>query len=281
MDLKVGGIAAAVAFTLSFLIGLVSHSTMPLLIVWPLVFALVFFVLLIVAKFLLSQFLPELLDEDYGSNSKLFPGAVVNIMEGDNPGLADDFSSDVSQEDSGGALSWQAPNVAVNAARPDDSDKSIGDISTLSEIAARKKAVETSTGVSMGMDQNMETGYTGLGGLGNFSQTTPQMDFEAAAFGGAPGEPPTPAKPVKRAKPAKSASSAMYSDSDDGLPDFDSMAGVFAKASVEEESETADYSEPSRGKSTSANTGQALEGDFTPKDMAEGIRTVLKKDKEE
>ena len=277
MDLKTGGIAAAVAFSLSFLIGLVSRSTMPLLIVWPLVFALVFFVLFIVARFLLGQFLPELFQEDSESNTNLLPGAVVNIMEGDNGGLADEFSSDASQ-DSGLSLSWQAPD----AARPDDSDKTIGDISALSEVAARKEAAnkESSNGVLTGMDQNVETGYTGLGGLDDFSQSTPQMDFEAEAFGsGALSTPTKPAKSAKSSKPAKSGSSTRYSDSEDSLPDLDSMAGVFTNVSTEEQPETIDYSD--RGRKNSTGKENTLEGDYTPKDMAEGIRTVLKKDKEE
>ena len=279
MDLKLGGIAAAAAFILSFLIGLISQSTMPLLIIRPFIFALIFFVLFIAAKFLLSQFMPELFDGDSGSNPALFPGSVVNIMEGDNPGLTDEYSSDTSLGEPGDGLSWQAPNDAASAARPDDSDISLGDISALSEVAERKKAVktETSTGVLSGMDQTMDNGYTGLGDLDKISQSTSPMGFDAGVF----GSMEAPAKPVKKAKAAKSGSPVLFSDSDDSLPDLDSMAGVFAKASTDEESETASYTEPSSGKRKSANKEQALDGDFTPKDMAEGIRTVLKKDKEE
>ena len=285
MDLKIGGIAAAVAFSLSLLIGIVSRSTMPFLIIWPFIFAFVFFVLFVVAKFLFNQFLPELINGDSGTNSNIFPGTVVNIMEGDNPGLADEYSSDAPEGELGAELSWQAPNVAANAARPDDSDISIEDISSLSDVAARKKTTynETSTDVFTGMDQNMESDYNALGDLGKISQSTPQMDFESIAFGGASMAPSAnaSAKPAKQSKAAKSRSPVLYSDSDDSLPDLDSMAGVFAKASEEEESETANYSEPSRGGKKSANGDQALEGNYTPKDMAEGIRTVLKKDKEE
>jgi hypothetical protein len=259
---------------------------MPFLIIWPLVFALIFFVLFIAAKFLLSQFLPELLDENSGSNANLFPGSVVNIMEGDDPGLSDDLSSDASPDGLGSLLSLQASNISMNAARPDDSDKDIDDISALSEVAARKKAAhkETSSGVLTGMDQDMENGYNGSGDLGEISQSTPQLNFEGIAFGeasGAPSAPAKTAKPTKKAKAARSVSPALYSDSDDSLPDLDSMAGVFAKASAEEESEAANYSEPSRSKKKSANGEPTLEGDYSPKDMAEGIRTVLKKDKEE
>jgi hypothetical protein len=274
VDLKLGGIAAAVAFSLSLLIGLVSRSTMPLLIVWPLVFAAIFFVLFVAAKFLFNQFLPELLEDDSGSGSSLFPGSMVNIVEGDNPN-PDEFSD---AQGPGDALQWQASNAA-NAARPDDSDKTIDDISTLSEVVARNKAAKKEA--STGMDQNMENGYTDLGDSVKFSQPAPQLDFEAAVFGAAeeaPREPPVTST-VKPAKSGGSGSSPFYSDSDDTLPDLDSMAGVFT-ASSGEESETADYSEPVRRRK-SANRDQSLEGDFSPEDIAKGIRTVLNKDKEE
>jgi hypothetical protein len=269
VDLKIGGIAAAVAFGLSFLIGLVSRSTMPYLLIWPLIFAAIFFVLVIAAKFLFGQFLPELLEDDSSSNAGLFPGSVVNIMEGD--ANSDEFSSDA--QGSGGSP-WQSPN----AARPDDSDKSIGDITTLAEVVARNKSVykEATAGASDGLDQNMENGYTALGELDKFSQSLPPVETAAS---GAAADPPAhaAAKPAKMPKPR---SQALYSDSDDTLPDLDSMAGVFTSSSAEEEPETANYSEPDR-KTKSANRDQSLEGDFSPEDIAKGIRTVLKKDKEE
>jgi hypothetical protein len=283
VDLKIGGIAAAAAFGFSLLIGLISQSTLPFLVVWPLVFAAIFFVLVVLAKFLFSQFLPELLDEgDSGSLS--LPGSVVNIMEGDaNP---DDFSSDAAQ----GPDDAFTPQFS-NAARPDDSEKSVGDISSLSEVVARNKASYrgSSADASAGIDQNMENGYTMLGDSGNISQTAPL--FEAFASGAASEAPTEPlasaeplaraaAKPAKPAKAAKSGSSVWYSSSDETLPDLDSMAEVFTSAAADEESETASRPESAR-RSKSANREQSLEGNFSPKDIAEGIRTVLKKDKED
>jgi hypothetical protein len=276
VDLKTGGIAAAVAFGLSFLIGFLSRSTMPYLIIWPLVFAAIFFVLVIAAKFLFGQFLPELLEDDSGSNAGIFPGSVVNIMEGDSN--TDEFSSD--DQGSSGSLSWQSPD----AARPDESDKSIGDISALSEVVARNKAVykEATAGAAEGLDQNLENGYTALGEVGNFSQSAPLLDFEAAPSGAADASPArAAAKPAaKPAKTSKPRSAALYSDSDDSLPDLDSMAGVFTSSSADEEPETAGSPEPARQKK-SANREQSLEGNFSPEDIAKGIRTVLQKDKEE
>jgi hypothetical protein len=58
------------------------------------------------------------------------------------------------------------------------------------------------------------------------------------------------------------------------------MAGVFTNITTEEEPETGDHSGPSSSRK-SANKDKTLEGDFSPKDYAKGIQTVLKKDKEE
>ena len=275
MDLKIGGIAAAVAFSLSLLIGIVSRSTMPRLIIWPFVFAVIFFVLFIGAKFLFGQFLPELL-EDENSGSISFPGSVVNIVEGDTN--SDEFSSDIQ-----GELGGTFPLQDSNAARPDDSEKSIGDISTLSEVVARNKASYKETSVekdvlagSEGMDQKMENSYASMGDFDSISQSASPLEADASR---AASDPSVHAA-VKPVKSVKSGSSALFSDSDDTLPDLDSMMGVFANASSEEEPEKADHSEPSRSRKKSANKEQSLEGDFSPKDLAEGIRTVLKKDKE-
>jgi hypothetical protein len=147
----------------------------------------------------------------------------------------------------------------------------------LAEVVARNKSVyqEATAGASEGLDQNLENGYTALGELDKFSQSTPQMDFETTAPVAVNSSPARAAT-----KPTKSRNKALFSDSDDTLPDLDSMAGVFTGSSAEEEPGTASYSEPDRVRK-SANRDQSLEGDFSPKELAEGIRTVLKKDKEE
>jgi hypothetical protein len=71
------------------------------------------------------------------------------------------------------------------------------------------------------------------------------------------------------------------SDSMDFLPDLDSMAGAFRPASADGESDTTEYSvsTPSR-KPSSGGKGAEWSGDFNAKDMAKGLQTVLKKDKE-
>jgi hypothetical protein len=264
VDLKIGGIVAAAAFVLSFAIGLVSQAPMPFLIIRPLIFALLFFLLSNVAKILLSHFMPELLEEDPGLNSNLFPGSMINIMESDTPAPADAAASDAYQG-TGGAVSWQASN----AARPDDSEDGIGDIASLTDV--RSFASAAAKRIPIGLDQKAENGYTDLGDMGNKSQSSPSPLYEADASNAA-GNPSAFAEET-------SGSSAGFSASDEILPDLDSMTGVFSKVSSEGESDTGGNSEPPKRKASSQK-GPGWEGDFSPKELSEGLRTILKKDKE-
>jgi hypothetical protein len=81
-------------------------------------------------------------------------------------------------------------------------------------------------------------------------------------------------------------SSAASGDSGsfDALPDMDSLAGGFFSSSGdgEEAGESFDTGEGSRTpkRSPAGNKTQKLEGDFNPKEIAQGIRTILKKDEE-
>jgi hypothetical protein len=65
----------------------------------------------------------------------------------------------------------------------------------------------------------------------------------------------------------------------DALPDLDSLAGAFLPQSGEEGEEAVEYSTPSPAKKPSTSSkGQKMEGDFNPKDLAAGIRTILTKE---
>jgi hypothetical protein len=66
------------------------------------------------------------------------------------------------------------------------------------------------------------------------------------------------------------------SDDAEVLPDLDSMAGSFMDGVDEGFAGPAELPEPVR--KASGNKSQKLEGDFDPKELAAGIRTVLKKD---
>jgi hypothetical protein len=69
-------------------------------------------------------------------------------------------------------------------------------------------------------------------------------------------------------------------ESVDVLPDLDSMARAFLPNDGEDEADTTEYSTsdgPLKRPAAGAR-GQKMEGDFNPKELAAGIRTILKKE---
>ena len=163
-DLKPGIIASAVAFTLSFLIGLVSGAGFLILLIRALVFAVTFFALALLASYLLRSFMPELIS---GGES----------MESDQ-GL----DSDEPLIDRAGF----APGAHV--------DVSIGDSEEEDDLAPFLDAAEQGEykAGGTGMDQQEEDDYTGKGLVGS------ERNYEAeprgnSAFGETAAE--VPAKP--------------------------------------------------------------------------------------
>jgi len=63
-----------------------------------------------------------------------------------------------------------------------------------------------------------------------------------------------------------------------GLADLDALAGSFLSSSDEDSMDFGGQPEPERR--PSGNKPQALEGDYNAKEMAAGIQTILRKDKE-
>jgi len=281
-DLRFSGIFALTAFLLSFLIGLVSRANMPILILRPLIFAVIFFALAAFTKILIGKFLPELL-EDNMEEDVFSPGSRINILEGDSP--AD--SSTMAEGFISGALGGQASS----GAKPDDSEDGLGDISELSRRSYFSPSVgeKVPAGESIsGIDQNAKERYTddvGLGGapVPDFSNMfSPDPSFAAPAGGQAKASgtgggmgPGTVASVGPKTESAFS--------SDDTLPDLDSMAEAFmSDSSNEEQGATAEYSAPSSPRRPASSSKKAPEWtqDFNAKDIAMGIRTALSKDKE-
>jgi hypothetical protein len=207
-NFKLGGIAAGIAFVLSLMIGLLSRTLPPTLIIRPIVFAGVFFIITNLIFWLVNRFLPELLENNAVEPDIVMPGSQVNIME-DNPSGEDGIY-----------------------AQPDGSE-GMGDIGNIDYSAA---------GDEQGMDQSEQNGYTNQG-------------ISSAASGD--------------------------SGSFDALQDMDSLAGSFFSSSedgggTQEYFDTEEGSTPKR--TPAGNKPQKLAGDFDPKEIAQGIRTILKKD---
>ena len=244
-DLKISGIIAGAAFILSFLIGLISGTSMPMAIVRPLIFGILFFVITALINLAVSRFLPELTEDSRGDAPLGLSGTPDGA--GSRVNITLDDSEDSGQNYSSGGLKAAVPGAA------DESDEGLGDIADLLRRGVRSGEEETRTG----MDQNAKDGYTGTEGFGDFSL---------------PGAE-SPGKPA--------ASSGGISNSMEVLPDLDSMAGAFIPAATEDESDTTEYSVSAPvKKSSSRDKAPAWTEDFNAKEIAAGLRTVLKRDKE-
>jgi len=255
-SLSKSGIFAGAAFLLSFLLGLISGTHLPMLLVRPVIFAVLFFIISGLVSFLVNRFLPELLEKtgvDEGKSS-FFPGSRINITEGDNQGDALSFMQENSPASSG--------RVPLGA-QPDNTDNGMGDISSLLLKNAASQVPDE--GAPQGLDQEAQDGY-------NKSE-----DVELF-----PGAEPLPSEETVSRSQAPFASNGGGSDSADILPDLDSMAGAFLPASSGEESDTTEYSvsAPSQKPLSKAAKTPAWTGDFNAKDLAAGLRTILNKEKE-
>ena len=262
-NLKVSSIIAGIAFVLSFLIGLFSKTTMPMIILRPLIFAFIFFVISSLIYILVRTFLPELLeDETPGFDPGLIPGSRVNIMEDDAPDFVQGFSpalnrGDSFQDDAGGGVPENPRDSSRAAGAPpqkqvfmgaqaDDSEDGLGNISDLmGKYTVSPSSPPASSSQPETLDQNAQEDYTKAGDL-----------EEIPAAAGIPG-------------------------SVDILPDLDSMAGAFMPATMGRETDTTDYSvsAPPR-KPLPGRKNKECAGDFNAKDMASGLRTILNKEKE-
>lgn len=263
-NLKIGGISAGFAFILSFIIGLAGSTTMPLLLIRPIIFAVLFFIISNVGYFLVSQFLPELLEEGGPDLDKTpLPGSRINITEGDYTGLPQGNNP-------------PSPRPAFMGAQADDSDEGMGNITdllkraTLPQVSIR----ETQEHSPPGLDQNAQDSYTKKGDLEAFpeAEPLPPNGGDSGSGGNASGFPGG----FPEGNSGEIPDSAV-----DILPDLDSMAGAFLSSSADGEADTIEYSVSTPSPKPSSNSKTpAWTGDFNAKDLASGLRTILSKEKE-
>jgi len=270
-DIRLSGIFALVAFILSLLIGLVSGSTMPMLIIRPLIFAVIFFVLSALIKVLVGQFLPELLEAS-ADEDDLSPGSRVNILEDDDLSYS---PSAVTDGFVSGAIGGSS-----SGAKPDDSEDNLGDISELSagrSFFSPPSGENNQAGESIsGIDQNAKERYTDSGGAND--SVVP--DFSKMFSAGSSFEAPSGGQARAASTGAGARTEAAY-NSDEALPDLDSMAEAFMSDSSNEEQAASEYSAPSSSRRpASSNKAPKWTEDFNPKEIAMGLRTALSKDKE-
>lgn len=102
-DPKISAIAAGVAFILSFLFGLLAGATFVIVLIRAFGFALLFFMLSGVAYWLITQYIPELLDSS-GNGASEVPippdmGTRVNISVEDETPPSDSLSAQFVKDD--------------------------------------------------------------------------------------------------------------------------------------------------------------------------------------
>jgi hypothetical protein len=274
INIAASAIAAIAAFVFSFLIGLLTGAGMPLLIIRPLIFAVVFFALAALVYIMANRFLPEFLqgmlkqdtnehgsdehgsDEEHsGEHSSGGQGSIVNIVDSGLQG--DEFS-----------YNFAAAGAAPPYEDAEDSQSAgMGNISDLLNNFAQDGNFTGSAGG--GLDQNDQNEYNSEG---DFTRSQEQDSFVPNT-----GFPRVEANAaVKNAAVNKAASIGSM----DFLPDLDSMAEVFSESGGDGESDTIGFLPPTPAAKKKRGGKEQTLPDFDPKEIAMGIRTALSKDKE-
>ena len=251
-NFKWGLIGGILAFVLSFGLGLISGAVFFYAIIRALIFGAVFFGLGAGIYFVINSYFPELLfPESSGGASpeaNLFgaePGSRVNISVGDTSGAA-----------------------LPGAAGQDDVENLSDLISGSIDPAADSRAARENA-AGQGMDQNAEHRYTYEGGPSSDGGNQYHAGLTGGGdSGGLPGD---------------FGEAPLGSDALGGLPDLDTMAGSFLSGTEDLFSATPppteSYQTSVPERKPSGNKAREFEGDFNPKEIAAGTRTVLSKDK--
>jgi len=238
-----GSIAAIFALIVSVGLGLITGVSAFHIFIRALVFSAVFFGFGFALRLSINNFFPELLldnEEFEGLNNFAQPGSKVNI------------TLDISGE-------YAVPELYKTAGNPDE----LGNIEDL--VSGIFKPSQE------GIDRKQEEGYNSTEGVQSVFNPDPFQD--APVFEKASAE-----------KPAFTPSFGDDSEGLRGLPDLDAMATAFSpgfgggssySGAAGSSSEEMDSSQPRH----IGNKPQPLKGDFSPKDLAKGISTVLSKEK--
>jgi len=277
-NIKWGSISAICALVVSILLGLISSVGMAFVILRALIFSAVFFGIGFGLRFVLDSFFPEV----FVTNEEIVPS---EISETDgHVGIAIDsmgeyavpelFNRQGNSEELG-----NVEDLVSGAFKPavQDDFNSGGNQSEYSNFGF--------SGQGEGIDRKKEAGYN------SFGEVQDDPFFEGASGGSAGISETSGFEKTEVNKPAAFQPQFSPSFGDDsglgGLPDLDMMAMAFssgyggapisaapsaasapAMRPVEDEPDRSQYK---------GNKPQALQGDFDPQSMAQGIRTVLNK----
>jgi hypothetical protein len=253
------GIIAAV---ISILLGAVFGVLLKYIVLRAVIFLFVFFALGFCARLIIDHYFPEILFTGEESDSKISfeqPGSQVNITLGGSGEYAVPEMYRESRD------SHELGNI-------EDLISGSFKIRTSYEPNIPEMASAAPERASGGIDLRMEDDYN-IGGDSFSSSSREFTGFQA----------PETSKPAASEKPAFTP--VFGGDSDDlgALPDLSSMATAFSTG-FDEMDATAmphlgDEADSSKTQYNKGNKPQPMEGDFDPQELAQGIRTVLNKDK--
>jgi len=266
-----GLVAACIALIISVALGIISGVRPLYVFLRALVFTVAFFGVGFGLRMIIHSYIPELLtlEEEPVIHENNNSSQRVNITLGD-------------------ASEYAVPEMYENSG---DSNE-IGNIEDLISGAFKPRAVVESHAdpfsrnpfAGDGIDGRGENDYNMQGGQGAFGSDS--FEFQSP-------------RPSSSAPPVKPAFTPSFGDdaSLGGLPDLDSMATAFSGGgetrggSAQLTAANAGFMEPvdaqlfeevpvsARSVSKTGNKPQQLDGDFNPKEIAMGIRTVLSKEK--
>ncbi|MDR1908833.1 MAG: hypothetical protein LBQ35_02835 [Spirochaetaceae bacterium] len=273
INFKLGAVAAALGFLLSLMVGLLTGAGLFAL-VRALLFGAFFFVLACGLYIAVSRFLPELLELSASPGTENEPGSRVNIsVEGDVGSGAFDFASPAGRgaEEAGFDPGAPIPNAALDQ---------LGEDAYTREGASAGPAPAAGPGFEAPV---FETG------------AAPPI-FESGPLSSA-------GSPVPPEEGAALPGGADNPDSVDVLPDLEAMSQAFLASTQEAEQgggEAEGENDPFEGGGPPdtkegvfevsvsgrsrapapyiGNKPVALEGDFPPKDIAQALQTILKRE---
>jgi hypothetical protein len=267
-SIKWGVTAGIAASIISTALGVFFGVGASYILIRAVIFLIVFFALGTGLRVLINNYLPELMYFDNDSSPKISfepppPGSQINITLG---GIGEYAVPEMYRDSKDSGELGNIEDLISGVFTVRSSFES-------NEIDADR--AYTPEPPSRGIDLRMEDDYnTQDGGFSAGPQEF--MNFSAP-------EPPKPSKPVKFEKPVFTP--VFGSDSDDlgALPDLGSMATAFSTGFDAEEATAMPHlggeeAEPAQMQYNKGNKPQPLKGDFNPKELAEGLRTVLSKD---
>jgi len=270
-SLRWGLITALAAVFISVSLGILFGVNPIHIFIRALIFSIIFFGFGFGLRFLINSFFPEILTNEDESISS----------EYDQSGQQVDITLDGSGE-------YAVPELY----RSSDDPQEMGNIEDLISGVFRPRRTDDDRQMpAAGIDASPKAGYNKSGGIQDIPIPDNDDGFQdLSVFDKTPAE-----------KPEANAPQFTPSFGDDsgeglgGLPDLDMMARAFSSygGAPGEAPEAASMpmppivamdppeeiiEEPPARQVSSGNKPQALEGDFDPKSLAEGIRTVLSKD---